>query len=368
MAKTVLCVLGTRPEAIKMAPVILALRAAGIRHTVLGTGQHREMLGQALGLFDIQMDHNLDLMQPNQTLASLTSRCLTGIDEVIRSLDPACIVGQGDTTTVFCASLAAFYQRIPFAHVEAGLRSHDLQSPFPEEWNRIAAGRLATLHFAPTDTAREALLREHVPDDDILVTGNTVIDALSSIRDRVTPFRFEGFDRYALITLHRRENFGEPVRAIAGVIRNLAERHPDFGFVWPVHPNPNVDGIVREQLSGLPNVRLTKPLDYAEFLSVFMGCEFALSDSGGVQEEAPTLRKPVLVLREETERPEGVVAGVCRLVGSDPTLILDWTERLISSEEERSAMRRDISPYGDGCSSQRIVASLAQRFLTPNLS
>lgn len=346
-----------------MAPVIIALREAGIPCMVLGTGQHREMLVQALELFGIKLDRNLDVMQPGQTLSSLTSRCLTGISDVVSETQPACIVGQGDTTTVFCAALSAFYHRTPFAHVEAGLRSHDLYSPFPEEWNRIAAGKLAALHFAPTETARGALLQEHVPEEHILVTGNTVIDALSIARARIRPFEFEGFDRYALVTLHRRENFGEPAKQIAGAIRDIAQRHPDFGFIWPVHPNPNIHGVVHGLLSGLANVQLTKPLDYAEFLSVFAGCEFVLSDSGGVQEEAPTLKKPVLLLREETERPEGVEAGVCRLIGSSADLIRHWTELLISDEAARQAMRQDISPYGDGRSSERIVEALSARFL-----
>ena len=364
MTRPILCVLGTRPEAIKMAPVIQALRKAEIPTFVLGTGQHREMFSQALALFSIKPDRNLDLMQPGQTLSALTSRCLTGISEVLEEIRPRCVVGQGDTTTVFCAALAAFYQRIPFAHVEAGLRSNDLHSPFPEEWNRVAAGRLTALHFAPTETARQALLTEGASENDILVTGNTVIDALLVARERVLPFAFEGFDRYALITLHRRENFGEPVKRIAGAIREVARSHPEFGFIWPVHPNPNIQGVAHELLGGLANVRLTPPLDYADFLSVFAGCEFALSDSGGVQEEAPTLKKPVLVLREETERPEGVEAGVCRLVGSSAELIKYWTGRLIEDEGERRAMQKDISPYGDGRSGERIVHALRARFLS----
>ncbi len=360
----IVCVLGTRPEAIKMAPVILALKDAGLPTVVVITAQHRHLLDQVLELFAITPDVDLDLMLPNQTLAGLTVRCLARLDEIFAQIAPACVVGQGDTTSVFCAALAAFYRQIPFAHVEAGLRSGNIHSPFPEEWNRIAAGRLAALHFPPTEAARRTLAAEGVADQDNILTGNTVIDALLIASRRIEPYRFEGMTGYALVTLHRRENFGAPVRDITRVVRELALKHPDFGFVWPVHPNPNVRDHVHQTLEGLPNVRLSAPLDYVEFLSALSGCDFALSDSGGVQEEAPSLKKPVLVLRTETERPEGIEAGVARLVGIDPDAVRSEAERLITDADARAIMTTERSPYGDGQASARIVEALRRRYLS----
>lgn len=359
-----MCILGTRPEAIKMAPVILSLRAAGLPCVVVSTAQHRHLLDQVLTLFGITPDVDLDLMTPNQSLSTLTVRCLSALEKLVQEIRPSCIIAQGDTTTVFCAALTAFYQRIPFAHVEAGLRSGNLDSPFPEEWNRIAAGRLASLHFAPTEAARQTLLREGVDEKTVLLTGNTVIDAVEIAKHRVVPDKHPDLDGYALVTLHRRENFGAPVQGIIETIRNLATRYPRFGFVWPVHPNPNVRPLVHEHLGNIPNIVLSEPKGYVEFLSALSGCDFALSDSGGVQEEAPSFRKPVLVLRTETERPEGIDAGVAMLVGIDPERIRAEAEILITDSAARARMQMSTSPYGDGNASQRIVTAIEQRFFS----
>lgn len=362
--KPVLCVFGTRPEAIKMAPVVHRLRRTGTPHVVAVTAQHRGMLDQVLEIFDITPDHDLDLMTPNQSLADLNARCLTGLDRLIIECDPACVVGQGDTTTVFAAALAAFYRGVPFAHVEAGLRSGDLRSPFPEEFNRVVAGKLASLHFAPTELAHRTLLREGVDPETVLMTGNTVIDAVEIARGRVQPTILPGFEAFALITVHRRENFGAPVENIIAAVREIASARPDFAFLWPVHPNPNIKNRVRDALADLPNVFLREPLGYGEFLSALSGATLALSDSGGVQEEAPTLRTPVLVLRTETERPEGVTAGAAVLVGVDRQVIVEHALRLIDDEAARAAMVVAESPYGDGQSARRIVDALTARYLT----
>jgi len=361
--KPILCVFGTRPEAIKMAPVVRRLKAVGAPTKVCVTAQHRGLLDQVLEIFEITPDYDLDLMTPNQNLAELNARCLTGLNQVIAECGPACVVGQGDTTTVFAAALAAFYNRVPFAHVEAGLRSGDLQSPFPEEFNRVAAGKLSSLHFAPTDLARDTLLGEGVDPSTVLMTGNTVIDAVEIARAKITPASVPGCSAYALVTVHRRENFGRPVENIVAAVRELATARPDFGFLWPVHPNPNVKDRVHEALGGLPNVVLTEPLGYTEFLSALSGASFALSDSGGVQEEGPSFGTPVLVLRTETERPEGVHAGAAKLVGVERAAIVEAASRLLDDPAAHAAMLVDRSPYGDGRSAERIVDALVERCL-----
>ena len=363
MIKPVLCVFGTRPEAIKMAPVVRQLRHVGVPYKVAVTAQHRAMLDQVLDIFEIIPDYDLDLMMPNQSLADLNARCLTGLNQVITDCDPACVVGQGDTTTVFAAALAAFYRGVPFAHVEAGLRSGDLRSPFPEEFNRVAASKITSLHFAPTDLAQDTLLREGYDPANVLMTGNTVIDAVQIARSRVEPMTLPGFDAFGLITVHRRENFGRPLQNIIAAVREIAITRPDFGFVWPVHPNPNIQTQVFSALKDLPNVRLADPFDYSTFLSALAGASIALSDSGGVQEEAPTLRTPVLVLRTETERPEGVHAGAALLVGVEQAAIVENSLRLIDDARAREAMVVDRSPYGDGLSAQRIVDALSVRYM-----
>lgn len=363
--KNVLCVVGTRPEAIKMAPVILALKNepwANVR--VLATAQHRHMLDQVLDFFDIEPDIDLDIMRPNQALTTLTARLLLDLDDVLRAEKPDAVLVQGDTTTVMTAALACFYHRIPVGHVEAGLRTWDMQNPFPEEANRVIAGRLARWHFAPTESSRQNLLREGVADADIAVTGNTVIDALlmTAAKDLALGVELDAGKRLVLITSHRRENFGEPFRNICRALHTLATRNPDVQFLYPVHPNPNVKDVAHEMLGNCPNIRLCEPLDYAPFVAAMKRSYLIISDSGGVQEEAPALGKPVLVLRDETERPEAVEQGVVKLVGPDYDRIVEETQRLLDDESAYRAMARGISPYGDGHGAERIVKVLREHF------
>lgn len=363
--KNVLCVVGTRPEAIKMAPVILALKNepwANVR--VLATAQHRHMLDQVLDFFDIEPDIDLDIMRPNQALTTLTARLLLDLDDVLHAEKPDVVLVQGDTTTVMTAALACFYHRIPVGHVEAGLRTGDMQNPFPEEANRVIAGRLARWHFAPTESSRQNLLREGVADADIVVTGNTVIDALlmTAAKDLALEVELDAGKRLVLITSHRRENFGEPFRNICRALHTLATRNPDVQFLYPVHPNPNVKDVAHEMLGNCPNIRLCEPLDYAPFVAAMKRSYLIVSDSGGVQEEAPALGKPVLVLRDETERPEAVEQGVVKLVGPDYDRIVEETQRLLDDESAYRAMARGISPYGDGHGAERIVKVLREHF------
>jgi UDP-N-acetylglucosamine 2-epimerase (non-hydrolysing) len=356
--RTILCVVGTRPEAVKMAPVVLELRRRPwARVRVLATAQHRQMLDQVLGLFGIQPDVDLDLMRPNQGLADLTARMLTALDGTLEAEGPAAVLAQGDTTTVLTTALACFYRRIPFGHVEAGLRTGDLDYPFPEEMNRSVAGRLARLHFAPTESARANLLREGTDPASIHVTGNTVIDALLQVAAREAPLP-EGVPdgrRLILVTAHRRENFGEPLRQICRALRTLAERNPDVHVLYPVHLNPNVTDVVRPALGAHPRVTLCEPLDYLPFVAAMKRSTLILSDSGGVQEEAPALGKPVLVLRAETERPEAVEAGVVKLVGTSESAIVAEAQRLLDDPAAYRAMARGVSPYGDGHAAERIA-------------
>jgi len=358
MKRTIMCVVGTRPEAVKMAPVILALqREPGAEVHVLATAQHRQMLDQVLNFFGIAADSDLDVMRSNQTLPELTARLLMGADEVLQRVRPHVVLVQGDTTTVMTVALAAFYRRIDVGHVEAGLRTHDLSNPFPEEANRAIAGRLARWHFAPTQSARQNLLRENIADEAITVTGNTVIDALLATAERdVDP----GLDlpsdrRLILVTSHRRENFGAPIQRICSAVKEIAQRNRDVHIVYPVHPNPNVKDVAYATLAGLENVQLCAPLDYAPFVSVMRRAHLVLSDSGGVQEEAPALGKPVLVLREETERPEAVSEGVVKLVGTQQQRIVDETQLLLDDKAVYETMARGVSPYGDGLAARRIV-------------
>ncbi|MBK5966115.1 UDP-N-acetylglucosamine 2-epimerase (non-hydrolyzing) [Thiocystis minor] len=366
MKKKILCIVGTRPEAIKMAPVILALKAASwVNVRVLATAQHRQMLDQVLSLFDIVPDIDLDVMRPNQTLPALTARLMTALDACFEDEAPDAVLAQGDTTTVMVAALAAFYRRIPFGHVEAGLRTGDLFNPFPEEMNRIVAGNLARWHFAPTESARRNLLAETLPEDAIFVTGNTVIDALLDIAERcddVAPAIPSG-QRLVLVTAHRRENFGEPFAQICRAIRHLADRREDVTFLYPVHPNPNVKEIACALLGGHPRIQLCEPLDYLPFVAAMKRAHFILSDSGGVQEEAPALGKPVLVLRRETERPEAVTEGVVKLVGPDFDAIVRESLRLLDDADAYRAMARGVSPYGDGKAAARICEILRTSFV-----
>ena len=361
----IICAVGTRPEAIKMAPVILALKQqpwADVR--VLATAQHRHLLDQVLTFFGITPDIDLNIMRPNQALTTLTARLLLELDEVLLAEKPDVLLAQGDTTTVMTAALACFYHRIPFGHVEAGLRTWDMQNPFPEEANRVIAGRLARWHFAPTEGSRQNLLREGAPDSDIIVTGNTVIDALlmTAERELELGIDLDPAKRLVLITSHRRENFGAPFRDICRAIQTLAERNTEVNFLYPVHPNPNVKDVAYEVLGACPNIHLCEPLDYAPFVAAMKRSYLIISDSGGVQEEAPALGKPVLVLRDETERPEAVEQGVVKLVGPNYERIVTEAQLLLDDELAYKAMARGISPYGDGHGAERIVAVLREHF------
>jgi UDP-N-acetylglucosamine 2-epimerase (non-hydrolysing) len=348
-----------------MAPVILALqKEPWVNVRVLATAQHRHMLDQVNQFFGLTPDIDLDIMRPNQALTTLTARLLLDLDDVLLSEKPDAVLVQGDTTTVMTVALACFYHRIPIGHVEAGLRTWDMQNPFPEEANRVIAGILAKWHFAPTEGARQNLLKEGVPDNEILVTGNTVIDALlmTASRDLEIGIDLDPQKRLVLVTSHRRENFGEPFLNICRALRTLAENNPSVQFLYPVHPNPNIKNVAYEFLGALPNFTLCEPLDYAPFIAAMKRAHIILTDSGGVQEEAPALGKPVLVLRDETERPEAVDQGVVKLVGSNYEHIVEETQRLLDDQSAYHAMARGVSPYGDGKASGRIVQVLRQHF------
>jgi UDP-N-acetylglucosamine 2-epimerase (non-hydrolysing) len=371
--------MGTRPEAIKLAPVIAALRRSKhLTPVVVNTGQHRELIDQVIELFEIAVEHDLQIMEPNQTLASLTARLVTRIDEVLAQVQPAMILVQGDTTTVLAAALASFYRRVPVGHVEAGLRTGNLWSPFPEEANRKLATTLTTLHFAPTREAQANLLREHVPSDRIFVTGNTVIDALlaeverqksaglrGTLNERLTQQIGAGFPErpFVLVTGHRRENFGQGFEQICAALLELATKFSDHLFIYPVHLNPNVQGVVRRTLGEVTNIRLIDPQPYREFVAMLDQCRMVLTDSGGVQEEGPSLGKPVLVMRDTTERPEGVAAGTVRLVGTDATTIVSEVSRLLTDEDAYRKMSEAMNPYGDGHAAGRIVAAIEEELL-----
>jgi len=361
MQKRVMCVVGTRPEAIKMAPVILALRNQDWAAThVVATAQHREMLDQTLSAFGVVPDRDLNLMKPNQTLSELNARALTAIDDEIVRAQPDFLLAQGDTTTVLAAATAAFYRRIPFGHVEAGLRTFDLDNPFPEEFNRVVTSRIARLHFAPTESARQNLLSEGVDEGRIFVTGNTVIDSLlhTSAKTERTPNADLPQRKLILVTVHRRENFGQPIGDICTAIETIVDTNPDVEVLWPVHPNPNVTEIVRGRFGGKERVRLVDPLGYVAFVEASNAAYLILTDSGGVQEEAPALAKPVLVLRQATERPEAVEAGVARLIGTDTRAIVAETDQLLHDRSHYETMARGGSPYGDGKASARIVEAV----------
>ncbi|WP_435419180.1 UDP-N-acetylglucosamine 2-epimerase (non-hydrolyzing) [Parerythrobacter aurantius] len=369
--RKIVTVFGTRPEAIKLFPLLHVLEAdPRFSSRVLVSGQHRGMLDQVLAIAGIVPHHDLDVMQPNQSLDALTARLLTGIGDVLDREQPDWVVVQGDTATAMCGALAAYYRKIPVCHVEAGLRSGDIYHPWPEEVNRKVIGSFAALHAAPTETSAAALRREAIDPATIHVTGNTVIDALHWITAKVAaePALAEGLaaveERFAGrriigVTSHRRENFGEGMRAIATAIRELAARD-DVALVFPVHLNPNVRAVMNEELAGLHNVALLEPLDYPTFSRLLDICTLMLTDSGGVQEEAPALGKPVLVMRETTERPEGVEAGTAKLVGTDADRIVREASRLLDDEAAYLAMARAHNPFGDGHSARRIADLLAR--------
>lgn len=367
--KKVLFIFGTRPEAIKLAPVILHLRTmpSDFQVVVCVTAQHRSLLDQVLNIFAIKPDHDLDIMLPGQTLFQSTSRILTALEPVLGLERPDYVLVQGDTTSTFCGALGAFYQRIPVGHVEAGLRTHDLYQPFPEEANRLLTGRLAKLHFPPTAQSRDNLLSEGVAPEQIVITGNTGIDALLYICEELkngtlAASKWPWLDpsrKLILITGHRRENFGEGFEGICTALRRLGER-PDVQLVYPVHPNPNVQEPVNRILGGLPNVHLIPPLEYVPFIDLMRRCYLLLTDSGGVQEEAPSLGKPVLVMREKTERPEAVEAGTSTLVGTDADRIFSEASRLLDDPQEYERRAQIHNPFGDGKAAMRIAKALIQ--------
>ena len=377
MAK-VLFVLGTRPEAIKLAPVIQQLgRFSEVQGRVCTTGQHRELVDAVFTTFGIVPDHDLMLMKPNQALHDLTARALVALDAVLVAEQPSLVVVQGDTTTAMCGALSAFYRRIAVAHVEAGLRTGDLDRPFPEEGNRRLIAPLTTLHFAPTPASRQNLLREGIPSDRIRVTGNTSVDAAlwaAAQPATATVRALSGGDDSAtnrdvvLVTAHRRENFGAPLERICCAVATLAVDHPQKRFVVAVHPNPNVRRVMESRLSGFPNILLCQPLDYVDLIQLIARSFCILTDSGGIQEEAPALGTPVLVLRERTERPEGVAAGNARLVGTDIALIVEEFERIVSDAAWRTRMSRRNTVYGDGTAAAQIAAALAAHIVPSELT
>ena len=366
----VLSVFGTRPEAIKMAPVIRRLEARPDRFesVICVSAQHRDMLDQVLDVFALRPQHDLEIMTPGQSPAGVAARVLDRLPPLLREIRPDVLLVQGDTMTTFAASFAAYLERIPSCHVEAGLRTGNRYHPFPEEMNRVLTTRLADLHFAPTSTARDRLLAEGVPADTVLLTGNTVIDALlATVRQDygfATPalVALDPRSRLVLVTTHRRESFGAPLRSTCAALADLVGRFPDIEVVLPVHPNPNVKAAVEEILCDTPRVHLIAPVDYVEFVHLMARAHLILTDSGGVQEEAPSLGKPVLVLRETTERPEGVDAGTAVVVGTDRERIVETASRLLDSDEAYQRMANAVSPYGDGKASERIVAALEQRY------
>ena len=368
----VLSIFGTRPEAVKMAPVLKALaQNTGIESHVCVTAQHRQMLDQVLNLFGIQPDIDLNLMRPNQSLADLTAAIFTNLDPILEKVNPDWILVQGDTTTVMATAVLAYYHRIHIGHVEAGLRTNDKWQPFPEEINRRIASVVADLHFAPTEHSRQNLLKEGILDDHIVVTGNPVIDALETISNQPVPVETaalmerlgvaHGGRRLVLITAHRRENFGQPFEDICTALANLANTYQGkVEFVYPVHLNPNVQGVVYQRLSGLSNLTLLPPLDYLPLILLMKHATLVLTDSGGIQEEASGLGIPTLVMRQTTERPEGVEAGTLRLVGTDPQTIINATRQLLDDPLAHAKMAHAENPFGDGHAAERIVKALLE--------
>lgn len=373
--KKILLVFGTRPEAIKMAPLVKALQkdTTHFETRVCVTAQHRQMLDQVLEVFEITPEYDLNIMAPNQDLYDITSKVLLGLRDVLKDFRPDVVLTHGDTTTSMAASLAAFYQQIPVGHVEAGLRTYNMLSPWPEEMNRQVTDRICTYYFAPTEMSRQNLLHENIEDKKISVTGNTVIDALLMAVDIIAhkpgvkeqlheEIRTKGYTvgarPYLLVTGHRRENFGDGFLHICRAIKEIASSHPDMDIVYPVHLNPNVQKPVYELLSGLDNVYLISPLDYLPFIYAMQHSMLLLTDSGGVQEEAPSLGKPVLVMRNTTERPEAVEAGTVKLVGTDADAIVRNVEELLGDKEIYRQMSETHNPYGDGRACERIMAIL----------
>ena len=372
MTVKVALIVGTRPEAIKLAPVILAMRRKPevFQPLLIATAQHREMLDQALALFDLWPDYDLDIMQPNQSPFDVTASILLQLRAILEREGPDLLIVQGDTTSAFAGALTAFYLKIPVAHVEAGLRTYDKYQPFPEEINRRLVSAVADWHFAPTEWARANLLREGVPSERIFVTGNTVVDALLIIASRPAPplpafvTQLAPEQRLLLVTAHRRENWGEPMRRICRALRTLTDRFSGVVIAFSVHLNPNVRAVVQAELQEAPRIHLLEPVEYAAFVHLMARSYLILTDSGGIQEEAPSLGKPVLVLREVTERPEGVEAGVLKVVGTDPARIVAEASRLLTDPMAYREMAQCRNPYGDGHAAERIVAILREQLDT----
>jgi len=368
---TLLSIVGTRPEAIKMAPVIREIQRsqAGVRSVLCVTAQHREMLDQILEIFELVPDYDLNLMLPNQTLCGLSSKIIQGLEGVVDAVKPDWVLAQGDTTTAFMSGLVAYYKRVPFAHVEAGLRTDDIYQPFPEEINRRLADVIATVCFAPTEWARQNLLREGRDERDIVLSGNTVVDALQHVLsfaydwDKGPLAILPRNKRLVLVTAHRRENFGQSLQNICSALRKICQACADDGvhLVYPVHPNPNVSGTVTGLLTGIQNITLLPPLDYRSLAHLMQKAELVITDSGGLQEEAPSLGVPVLVMRNMTERPEGVAAGVARLVGTETDSIASQAILLLNDRQEYLKMAQKCDLYGDGKAAARIVQALLER-------
>ncbi len=369
--KKIAVIFGTRPDTIKLAPVILALQKENkfFKVVSIATAQHRKMLDQVLDVFKITPDYDLNVMKQNQSLAELTKNTIQALDEVLVKEQPDMVLVQGDTSTTFIGSLAAFYRKIPVGHVEAGLRTYDMMNPFPEEANRRLTGVLTELHFPPTETAKKALLRERMPKEKIFTTGNTVIDALKIAVKKNYTFTVPAVNeiiaqkkKIVLLTMHRRENWGAPMQNACNAVKKLAALYPDINFVFPVHLNPIVRDVVFPTLGGISNVKLIDPLDYLDFVNLIARSYLIITDSGGVQEEAPSLGKPVLVLRKVTERPEAVKFGTVKLVGEDEKKILYWAKRLLDNKTEYKKMASAVNPYGDGLSSKRTVQIIKNYF------
>jgi UDP-N-acetylglucosamine 2-epimerase (non-hydrolysing) len=363
----ILVVIGTRPEAIKMAPVVQEVsRRSGMDVAVCLTAQHRELLDQAVATFGIRADYDLNVMRPDQTVSGLTSAVLSAMESVLTDAKPDVVLVHGDTTTSFTAALAAFYAKTPVGHVEAGLRTHDRHRPYPEEMNRRLCDALCDYHYAPTPLARDNLIKEGIAQENLLVTGNTVIDALLQIAGQTHTFADPALEqagrdrRLLLVTAHRRESFGRPLREMCKAMRTLADNNADLEVVYPVHPNPRVRETVDATLAGHERVHLLAPLDYTHFVHLMKKAAVVLTDSGGIQEEAPSLGKPVLVMREVTERPEAIEAGTARLVGTSCARIVAEVQRLLDDPAAYSAMANAVNPYGDGHASERIADHLEQ--------
>lgn len=359
----ILNIIGTRPEILKMAPVVKALQTnPQFDVTVALTAQHRELLDQMGRLFELPISHDLDIMQPNQSLSTLSARLLNKLSGIFNSEQPDMVIAQGDTTTTFISALACFYSKIPFGYVESGLRSGDFYSPFPEEMNRQFAAKMAALNFAPTELSKNNLLNEGIDPKSIFVTGNTVIDTLLEFANKQSVAPIHSNHRTILVTCHRRENFGQPLLNICAAIKQIIEKHEDVEIIYPVHPNPNVQKPVYELLQH-ERIHLLEPLSYPELVAQMKNAYFVLTDSGGLQEEAPALNKPVLIMRTETERPEGIHAGAAKLVGVDTDTIVNQVNELLLNEHAYDAMTDAGSPFGDGKASERIAKHVAAYFV-----